>query len=388
MHTIRDVLKKLVSLPSITPHDAGCQDYMIQLLKGMGFHYQRFDNPPVANFFAHIGTGAPLLVFAGHTDVVPVGEQSKWLTDPFALEEKNGMLHGRGVADMKGSLACMLIAAERFVAAHPAFTGSLGFLITSGEEGDDYDLGTPYVMEQLHQQGIHPDFCIVGEPSSSKRVGDVIKIGRRGSLNAKLTLHGKQGHVAYPHLAENPIHTVSPALAELATTRWDEGNAHFPPTSLQITHIRAGGEANNIIPGELVLHFNIRYSTEQTAAGLMQKVQACFENHGLNLNIDWRLSGEPFLTAQGQLLTNCINAIQLHTHQTPELSTSGGTSDGRFIAPYGVEVIELGPVNATIHQVNECVSLSDLEILTEVYFSILEFGQATCKNTHVACPNN
>lgn len=370
MPGIRKVLEKLIGFPSVTPDDAGCQDYMIQRLERAGFHCQRFDNSPVANFFALYGSGAPCLVFAGHTDVVPVGDNTKWQTDPFSLEEKNGLLYGRGVADMKGSLACMLIAAERFAASHAHFSGSLGFLITSGEEGDDYDLGTPYVMAQLHAQGIHPDFCIVGEPSSNQRVGDVIKIGRRGSLNAKLTLHGQQGHVAYPHLAENPIHTLSPALAELSTTRWDEGNAHFPPTSLQITHIHAGGHASNIIPGELTLHFNLRYSTEQTDTGLMQKVNACFARHGLTPSIDWQLSGKPFLTAQGPLLTSCINAIQLHTGQTPELSTSGGTSDGRFIAPFGVEVIELGPVNATIHQVNECVASDDLDRLAEIYYSI------------------
>ncbi len=370
MNTIREILTQLISHPSITPHDAGCQEYMIRMLEKMGFHCQRLDNPPVSNFYARIGTGSPCLVFAGHTDVVPVGDQTKWLTDPFCLEEKNGVLYGRGVADMKGSLACMVVAAERFIASHPDFKGSLGFLITSGEEGDDYDLGTPYVMAQLHEQGIHPDFCIVGEPSSSKHVGDVIKIGRRGSLNAKLTLHGKQGHVAYPHLAENPIHTLAPALTQLATTLWDEGNAHFPPTSLQITHIHSGGQANNIIPGDLTLHFNIRYSTEQTADLLMQQVDACFTSHALSPTIEWRLSGEPFLTAQGDLLATCVTAIQKHTGHPPELSTSGGTSDGRFIAPFGVEVVELGPVNATIHQVNESVSEADLERLAKMYYTV------------------
>lgn len=370
MSRIRDVLAKLISYPSITPNDVGCQDYMIEMLENIGFHCQRLDNPPVANFFAQMGTGSPCLIFAGHTDVVPVGNNSQWQTDPFCLEEKNGMLYGRGVADMKGSLASMLIAAERFVASHPDFSGSLGFLITSGEEGDDYDLGTPYVMSQLQVQGIHPDFCIVGEPSSTKHVGDVIKVGRRGSLNAKLTLNGKQGHVAYPHLAENPIHTLAPALAELTSRRWDEGNAYFPPTSLQITHIHAGGQANNIIPGELTLHLNVRYSTEQTCEGLMQQIEASFARHELSPIIDWRLSGKPFLTSQGKLLERCITVIQQQTERSPELSTSGGTSDGRFIAPFGVEVIELGPVNATIHQVNECVALKDLGVLTDMYYSL------------------
>lgn len=266
----------------------------------------------------------------------------------------------------------MLVAASRFVKAHSNFSGSLGFLITSGEEGDDFNLGTPYVMEQLQHQGIKPDYCIVGEPSSSKRVGDVIKIGRRGSLTATIELHGKQGHVAYPHLAENPIHKISPVLHELTTTRWDEGNAHFPPTSLQITNIQSGGHAGNIIPGELTLQFNFRYSTEHTDATLKHAVQDCFARHGLKPVINWRLNGEPFLTEGGTLLDSCVAAIKSETGLTPELSTSGGTSDGRFIAPYGVEVVELGPVNATIHQVNECVSLADLDALSDVYHSVCE----------------
>ena len=370
MHSIQDILAKLVSIPSVTPNDEGCQAYMIQQLTDMGFECLRMDNPPVSNFFARIGVNQPCFVFAGHTDVVPVGDRQKWHTDPFLLCEKDGMLFGRGVADMKGSLACMLVAAERFVANHPTFTGSLGFLITSGEEGDDYHLGTPYVMAQLKALNIHPTYCIVGEPSSTDKVGDVIKIGRRGSLNAKLTLHGKQGHVAYPHLAENAIHLFSPALLAISTKQWDAGNDYFPPSSLQITHIQAGGHANNIIPGELTAHFNIRYSTEQTESKIKDTIETCLQQHGLQPEITWRLSGEPFLTAKGKLVDSCINAIQTHTTLTPELSTSGGTSDGRFIAPYGVEVVELGPVNATIHQVNESVSIADLEILADLYYTI------------------
>jgi len=372
MNTVQELLTRLVSYQSVTPHDAGCQDFMIDYLQQLGFHCQRFDNPPVANFFASYGQGFPHLLFAGHTDVVPVGDLKKWLTDPFTLTEKNGMLYGRGVADMKGSLACMLLAASDFVKNYPQFQGTLGFLITSGEEGDHFDLGTPFVMSELHQQGIKPDFCIIGEPSSSQKAGDVIKIGRRGSLTGKLILHGKQGHVAYPHLASNPVHTISPALTELIATCWDEGNAYFPPTSLQITHIQAGGQANNIIPGDLTLHFNFRYSPEQTATGLMQAVQACFEHHGLSPEIEWRLNGEPFLTAKGRLLEHCVNIIKAKTGQTPELSTSGGTSDGRFIAPFNVEVIELGPVNATIHQVNESVFLDELNTLHAIYYSLCE----------------
>ncbi|KTC78091.1 succinyl-diaminopimelate desuccinylase [Legionella brunensis] len=372
MNTIKSLLTKLVGFPSVTPHDAGCQSFMIHFLEQLGFQCQRIDNSPVANFFARLGNAHPLLVFAGHTDVVPVGEESKWNTDPFILQEIESMLYGRGTADMKGSLVSMMLMAERFVQANPHFSGSLGFLITSGEEGDDFALGTPHVMAELHKQGIKPDYCIVGEPSSSQRLGDVIKIGRRGSLTGKLTLHGKQGHVAYPHLAENPIHTISPVLAELTTTQWDEGNQHFPPTSLQITHIKAGGQATNIIPGELILHFNFRFSTEQTADTLKNAVEGCFERYGLHPTIQWQLNGEPFLTAHGLLLDSCIKAIQKITNISPELSTSGGTSDGRFIAPYGVEVIELGPINATIHQVNECVSLADLETLTSIYQLICE----------------
>jgi succinyl-diaminopimelate desuccinylase len=372
MNLVKDLLATLISFKSITPHDAGCQDFMIDFLQKLKFDCQRFDNPPVSNFFARFGDQKPLFVFAGHTDVVPIGDESKWDTKPFELQERNGMLYGRGVADMKGSLACMLLAAARFIKASPHFKGSLGFLITSGEEGDEFHLGTPYVMEQLHRQGIKPDFCVVGEPSSHEKVGDVIKIGRRGSLTAKLDLHGKQGHVAYPHLAENPIHQLSPALFELVSKEWDKGNDHFPPTSMQVTSIKAGGQASNIIPGELQLQLNFRYSTEQSDAMLKQAVDDCFNRHQLKPVIHWRLNGEPFLTAKGQLLDQCITAIQKHTGQKPELSTSGGTSDGRFIAPYGVEVLELGPVNATIHQVNECVSLDDLNVLTDIYYTLCE----------------
>jgi succinyl-diaminopimelate desuccinylase len=266
----------------------------------------------------------------------------------------------------------MLIAAQKFILNNPDFTGSLGFLITSGEEGDDYDKGTPHVMTELAKLGIKPNYCIVGEPSSTHHTGDVIKIGRRGSLNASLTLHGKQGHVAYPHLAENPIHLIAPALAELSSHTFDQGNGHFPPTSLQITQIESGSEATNIIPGELKLKFNIRYSTEQNASTIKATVLDLFKRHNLILDIIWRLSGEPFLTSKGCLLESCIKVIKAATGQEPELSTSGGTSDGRFIAPFGVEVIELGPVNATIHQVNECVSLADLHRLTEIYYHICE----------------
>ncbi|MFT4060392.1 MAG: succinyl-diaminopimelate desuccinylase [Legionella sp.] len=372
MSEIKNLLSELVSFPSITPDDAGCQEFMIQYLQDIGFSCQRLNHGPVSNFFANYGKSGPLLVFTGHTDVVPVGDATKWLTDPFLMEEKNDLLYGRGVADMKGSLACMLLMAKRFIQTYPTFPGQLGFLITSGEEGDDYDLGTPYIMEQLHKQGIHIDYCVVGEPSSTTHVGDVIKIGRRGSLNAKIKLQGKQGHVAYPHLADNPIHKMGSALAKLTSIVWDKGNAYFPPTSMQITYINSGGAASNIIPGELVLHLNFRYSTEQTQNLLKKRVMDVFSEYKLQPEIQWRLSGEPFLTAQGHLLESAQQAVIEQSGFTPELSTSGGTSDGRFIAPYGVEVIELGPVNATIHQVNECVSLASLHQLESQYFSICQ----------------
>lgn len=372
MSELKELLAELISLPSITPEDAGCQEFMIQFLQDAGFSCERMNNGPVSNFFALYGNAGPLLVFAGHTDVVPVGETSKWDTDPFVLVERNDMLYGRGVADMKGSLACMLLMAKHFTQIYPDFPGRLGFLITSGEEGDDYDLGTPYVMQQLQKQGIQINYCVVGEPSSTAHTGDVIKIGRRGSLNAKISMHGKQGHVAYPHLAENPIHTMLPALAKLVSIRWDEGNAYFPPTSMQITGINSGGQAPNIIPGKLDVQLNFRYSTEQSHGALKEQIKTIFDEFGLKPEINWRLSGEPFLTAQGALLESAQQVIRQQSGFNPELSTSGGTSDGRFIAPYGVEVIELGPVNATIHQVNECVSLIDLYQLEAQYFSICQ----------------
>lgn len=372
MTNLREHLAKLISFPSITPVDAGCNDYMIQILQRMGFHCETIDALPVKNFFARMGDAAPLLVFAGHSDVVPIGDASKWNSNPFVLFEDGDRLYGRGAADMKGSLACMLTMAQRFVHEHPNFNGSLGFLITSAEEGDQFDLGTPLVMKHLYDKGVKIDYCIVGEPSSTNTVGDVVKIGRRGSLTANLLLHGKQGHVAYPHLAENPIHTMAPALADLTSLSWDSGNQWFPPTTLQITKLSCGGHASNVIPGELEMQFNFRFSTEQSVAQLQGKVEACFKRHNLQVDTHWRLNGEPFLTQQGKLLDAAIAAIRSHTSLEPKLSTSGGTSDGRFIAPYGVEVIELGPVNESIHQVNEWVTLSELKTLEAIYTRITE----------------
>lgn len=372
MSELKEILAHLIQYESISPNDAGCQTFMMSYLTELGFECNVINQRPVTNFFAQIGHDRPLLIFAGHTDVVPEGDRSKWLTNPFELHELNGLLYGRGTADMKGSLACMMVAAKQFLATNPSLKGSLGFLITSGEEGDDFEKGTPYVMQKLNEQGIIPDYCVVGEPSSSERVGDVIKIGRRGSLTGRLTLHGKQGHVAYPHLAENPIHRLSPVLAELTAIEWDKGNDYFPPTSMQITQIHSGGHAGNIIPGDLSMQFNFRYSTEQTAEALKETVNNCFARYELTPEIQWQHNGKPFLMKNGRLLDVTLESIDSLVGQKPLLSTSGGTSDGRFIAPYGVEVIELGPVNATIHQVNECVSLSELESLSKMYYLICQ----------------
>lgn len=371
LKNITDTLAHLVQFQSISPEDHGCQSWLIDTLETLGFQCTRYDKPPVSNFFARLGTQAPLFVFAGHTDVVSAGDASRWLTDPFQLTQQDNFVCGRGTADMKGAIACMLEAAQRFIQEHPQFQGSLGFLITSGEEGDDFLYGTPHVMQALSEQGIHIDYCVVGEPSAHNDVGDTIKIGRRGSLSARIHLEGKQGHVAYPHLANNPIHAISPVLAKLCAVEWDKGNAHFPPTTLQITKIQAGGEAGNIIPGYLDLHLNFRFSTEQNPQQLQQMVMQAFQSCHITPSIDWILNGSPFLTAQGRLLENTIQTIKNICGETPILSTSGGTSDGRFIAPYGVEVVEIGLCNATIHQVNECVRIEDLEKLSEIYFQLL-----------------
>lgn len=370
MTPLEEILSKLVAFPSVTPKDAGCQEYFITLLESLGFHCTRYNNPPVANFFAQIGHEKPLFVFAGHTDVVSTGDETQWQSPPFKLTNINGTLYGRGVADMKGSLAAMVIAAQKLLMTHPKLKGSIGFLITSGEEGDHFHLGTEYVMKQLQEANLLPDYCIVGEPSSHQHVGDMIKIGRRGSLSGHLTLKGKQGHVAYPHLAINPIHTLAPALNELVSIEWDKGNAHFPPTSFQLTQMHSGGHGGNVIPGEIVCDFNIRFSTEQTEERLKQRVMQCFSQHHLHPEINWRLNGLPFLTARGKLLESTLEVIQRKTNALPQCSTSGGTSDGRFIAPYGIEVIELGPCNASIHQTNENVTLEQLENLADIYYEI------------------
>lgn len=365
------LLETLVACSSVTPEDAHCQAILSDFLSDLGFRCQHLDNPPVANFYADYGQGGRQLMFAGHTDVVPSGDPTLWNSHPFQLTLNKGILYGRGVADMKGSLAAMMIAAKRWVNSPSSTQGRLSFLITSAEEGDHFMLGTPYVMQYLQQQQCLPQYCIVGEPSSSQCLGDVIKIGRRGSLTGKLHFQGKQGHVAYPHLADNPIHRLLPALTDLCRQTWDQGNQHFPLTSFQITHIQAGGQTTNLIPNDITVYFNLRYSTEHTAQSLQKEINDCMMRHELNPTIEWILSGEPFLTATGHLVSTCQRIIQQKTGIIPELSTSGGTSDGRFIAPYGIEVVELGLVNQTIHQINECIAEQDLYALSDLYYALM-----------------
>ncbi|MGD8851544.1 MAG: succinyl-diaminopimelate desuccinylase [Gammaproteobacteria bacterium] len=363
--------RELISRRSVTPQDAGCQTLMHSRLEAIDFRCEDLPFGDVKNLWARRGSSAPLLVFAGHTDVVPTGPLAQWHSDPFTPELRDGFLYGRGAADMKGSLAAMITACEAFVADHPRHRGSIGFLITSDEEGAAVN-GTVKVVERLQQRRESIDWCLVGEPSSRRRVGDVIKNGRRGSLNGRLSVKGKQGHVAYPHLATNPIHRAAPALAELVDVEWDQGNAHFPPTTFQISNLHAGTGADNVIPGELELLFNLRYSTELTEAQIHTRVQRILDRHGLNYTLEWRLSGEPFLTPAGELVDAVRGAIREVTGREAELSTSGGTSDGRFIAPTGAQVVELGPVNATIHQVNECVAVTALDELADIYRRTLE----------------
>jgi succinyl-diaminopimelate desuccinylase len=371
MSATLELAKDLISRASVTPQDAGCQQVMRARLESIGFRCEDLPFAEVSNFWARRGDQAPLLVFAGHTDVVPSGPPDKWQSPPFTPVERDGMLYGRGAADMKGSLAAMVTACEAFVAQHPSHRGSIGFLITSDEEGPSVH-GTVKVVEHLQARGERIDLCLVGEPSSRERLGDVIKNGRRGSLNGTLTVRGKQGHVAYPHLAINPVHKAAPALAELAAVEWDRGNRFFPPTSFQISNIQAGTGAENVVPGELQVMFNLRYSTELDEAAIRQRVHALLDRHALDYSLQWRLSGEPFLTPAGELVAAARAAIHELTGIDAELSTSGGTSDGRFIAPTGAQVLELGPLNATIHQVNECVAVDDLELLSALYRRILE----------------
>ncbi|WIG76838.1 succinyl-diaminopimelate desuccinylase [Photobacterium damselae] len=363
--------KDLLSRRSVTPEDAGCQDVMIERLRQLGFCIETMVFDDTTNLWARRGTQAPLFVFAGHTDVVPSGLIEQWHTPPFEPTIKDGMLYGRGAADMKGSLACMIVAIERFIAENPDHQGSIGLLITSDEEGPFIN-GTTRVVDTLEARNEKIDLCIVGEPSSTLVVGDVVKNGRRGSITGDLTVKGIQGHVAYPHLADNPVHRALPALAELAAKTWDNGNDYFPPTSFQIPNINAGTGASNVVPGECQVQFNFRFSTELTDEAIKAQVHEILDQHQLDYHLNWTLSGHPFLTEKGTLVDAVVAAIEEVAHITPELSTSGGTSDGRFIARTGAQVIELGPVNATIHKVNECVKIEDLELLTDMYQKVLE----------------
>jgi succinyl-diaminopimelate desuccinylase len=359
-----------MSRASVTPADKGCQELMIARLEAIGFTIERMRFGEVDNFWARRGTSAPVLAFAGHTDVVPSGPVDQWHTPPFEPTIKDGYLYGRGAADMKGSLAAWVVALEEFIAQHPNHRGSLALLITSDEEGPFVD-GTMRVISTLEARGEKMDWCIVGEPSSTNTLGDVIKNGRRGSLTANITAKGIQGHVAYPHLVDNPIHKIAPVLAELAATRWDEGNNSFPPTSFQIANINGGTGASNVVPGHVDIMCNFRYSTELTADELTAKVEAMLAKHKIDYDIHWTYNGLPFLTESGALVNACRDAIKATTGTDTQLSTAGGTSDGRFIAPTGAQVVELGPCNGTIHKLNECVKVSDLEQLTQVYLGVL-----------------
>ncbi|MEP6880664.1 MAG: succinyl-diaminopimelate desuccinylase [Dokdonella sp.] len=371
MSTILDLTCELIRRASVTPDDAGCQALLAARLSDAGFKIENLRYGEVDNLWATHGTAAPVLVFLGHTDVVPTGPVQQWSSPPFEPTIRDGHLFGRGAADMKSGVAAMTLALEDYLRRNPEHDGTIALLLTSDEEGPSIN-GVRRVVEEFRNRGQRIDWCLVGEPSSQNVLGDLIRIGRRGSLHGQLTVRGVQGHVAYPEKALNPIHAAAPALAELAATRWDEGNASFPPTSFQISNIHSGTGANNIIPGQLDVTFNFRYSTASTADGLREKVEACLKRHSLEFSIEWNLSGEAFLTEEGPLRHAVTSAIESICGITPTASTGGGTSDGRFIAPLGAEVVELGPINATIHKIDECVSLNDLDRLTGLYLEIAE----------------
>jgi len=362
--------EELIRRPSVTPLDEGCQQLMADRLSALGFDIESMFFEDTLNLWARRGHGKPLFCFAGHTDVVPTGPLEQWESPPFEPEIRDGLLYGRGTADMKGSLAAMIVATERFLAKKPQLTGDIAFLITSDEEGPFIN-GTKRVIETLEARQEKINWCLVGEPSSTYQVGDVIKNGRRGSLTGYLKVKGLQGHVAYPHLVDNPIHKAAPALAALSTEVWDHGNAFFPATSFQISNIHAGTGATNVVPGELNLTFNFRYSTEVTAEQLQQRVLALLDQHQLNYDIDWVLNGLPFLTDRGALVEAAAKAVRQVQGFETSLETTGGTSDGRFIAPTGAQVVELGPCNGTIHKINEHVRVADLDLLTDMYEAIL-----------------
>ena len=363
--------EQLIARESVSPADGGCQALMIERLEAIGFSVERMRFGPVDNFWAKHGRGGPVFCFAGHTDVVPTGPKEEWHSEPFAPVIKDGLLYGRGAADMKSGLAAMVTACEEFVRRRPAHRGTIAFLITSDEEGPSVD-GTRRVVESLRERGEAIDWCLVGEPSSENTLGDTIKIGRRGSLSGRLTVHGIQGHIAYPQFADNPVHALAPALAELAARTWDHGNEHFQPTTFQVSNISAGTGAPNVIPGELKARFNLRFSTEQTVDSLKSAVEELLQRHRVKYTLEWFISGYPFLTVPGELSQAAARAVQEQLQITPKLSTGGGTSDGRFIAPMGAQVIELGVINATIHKVNECVRVADIDRLQRIYLRILE----------------
>jgi succinyl-diaminopimelate desuccinylase len=371
MSATLELAEALIRRRSVTPEDDGCQDLIAERLSAAGFSIDHLDFAEVHNLWARRGDRAPLLVFAGHTDVVPPGSRHDWRFDPFEPTIHEGLLYGRGAADMKGSIAAMITACERFLNDHGEHKGSIGFLITSDEEGPAVD-GTVKVVEHISAEAEHIDWALVGEPTSSAEVGDVIKNGRRGSLNGRLRVLGIQGHVAYPQLADNPVHRFAPALTELVERHWDSGNRHFPPTTFQISNLQAGTGARNVIPGELIVEFNFRFCTESSAEGLQAAVTEILDRHRLDYRLDWSLSGDPFLTREGELVDATRAAVREITGYQPELSTAGGTSDGRFIAPTGAQVVELGPVNASIHKVNEHVRVDDLNTLSAIYQRILE----------------
>jgi succinyl-diaminopimelate desuccinylase len=371
MSSTLELTEDLLRRPSISPEDHGCLDVIEARLAAIGFRNERLSYGPVDNLWARRGSGRPLLCFAGHTDVVPTGPREEWRNDPFEPVIEEGVLYGRGSADMKSGLAAMVTAAERFVADHPQHAGSLAFLLTSDEEGPSVD-GTRRVMDVLEARGEKIDFCVVGEPTSHVRLGDTIKIGRRGSLSGRLTVHGVQGHIAYPHLADNPVHGFAPALAELVARRWDAGNEFFQPTTFQVSNLSAGTGAPNVIPGELKVRFNLRFSTEQTVESLQLTVHEILDRHRVNYTLEWFVSGLPFLTQPGPLTDAVSAAVRDVTGAGPAFSTTGGTSDGRFISPTGAQVVEVGVANATIHKVNECVRVADIEALSRIYQRVME----------------
>ena len=371
MSATLELSRALIARPSVTPDDQGCQQLLAERLQALGFVIEHLRFGDVDNLWARHGSDAPLFVFAGHTDVVPPGPLDEWASAPFDPVIRDGYLYGRGAADMKSSIAAMVTACERFMVEHADHRGSIAFLITSDEEGPSVN-GTVKVIETLQARNEQIDWCLVGEPSSKEQTGDIIKNGRRGSLNGILEIRGKQGHVAYPQLADNPIHRAAPALAELAAVEWDAGNEFFPPTTFQISNIKAGSGTENVIPGLLQVLFNLRFSTESTAASIQSRVEEILTRHRLDYELSWKLSGAPFLTPAGELVDAARSAIQSTAGLEPRLSTSGGTSDGRFIAPTGAQVLELGPVNATIHQINECVNIAELDRLTAIYEKILK----------------